>query len=167
MSSHFHYFQHRITKKAPAKTFELYWKETHESLMFISFRILIFFGAKYPNLSNTLCIVYEFLTGYHASDTYRHIKTGNWEHLNNKMSLFFHCLAQNDFCKSNCNENCFKVTDTASSSCRLKSKVLHKMEGKKTKPEVYSEPCQTSKAELFTKMVNGWKRYFWIHLYTG
>ena len=156
MSSHFHYFQDRITKKAPAKSFELYWKETHESLMFISFRILIFFGAKYPNLSNTLCIVYEFLTGYHASDTYRHIKTGNWEHLNNEMSLFFIAQHKMTFANSTAMKIVLKLptqlhlpVDSSQRRYCIKWRV------KKLNQRCTQNPVKTSKAELFTKMVNG------------
>lgn len=62
-------------------------------------------------------------TATYVGKTQRHIKTRIIEHLYiDKKSNIFRNLEGNDSCKFKCDENYFKVSDTASSAFRLNVK---------------------------------------------
>ena len=116
------------TKKKIKELCKKFWKNSNMNIFFSSFKIADLFSSKdcLPSALKSF-VVYTFFCGgcqsCYIGENKRHLPTRINEHLvTDKKSYIFKHLLENSACKNVCDENCFAIINSASSSSRLKLK---------------------------------------------
>ena len=115
--------QHRIKKLV-----NTFCSDLEIKLVFTSFKIRSWFGAKDPIPAGLRWrVIYKFscagCNACYIGETNRNFATRISEHLaSNKYSHIFKHLRGSEKCRSLCSEDCFKILDSASTCFQLKIK---------------------------------------------